>query len=232
MDPLTTPNPPPERIYWWARQHALILMIGITAAWLERSGLLLAAMAGASLLAAFRIPRPTPTQGRKPFWGTLLSASRILIALGLIAEPQTDAPITLGALAFLTALQILQAWLNRDPRKHPIEQQLIEQETDELWLTCLAFLIAPLTPLGNGIIWLAILRPLWVMASHWTGPPPCVMPWSFSWQLASGITLLALSAPLAPGIPASIAQGLMAVGGLGWTVLHAFWVILALKRKR
>ena len=56
MDPQTLPDRPPERIYWWARQHALILLIGVTAAWLEHSGLLLAAMAGASFLAVFRIP--------------------------------------------------------------------------------------------------------------------------------------------------------------------------------
>ncbi len=232
MDPAAPPQMTPDRIYWWARQHALILLIGVTAAWLERSGLLLAAMAGASLLAAFRIPDTAATNSPSSPWGRLLIFSRILIALGLIVEPQVDAHLPLIALVVLTPFQLLEAWCNRNRSPRAVHPALFEQETDALWLVSLIFLVVPLTPLGKGIIWLALVRPLWVIVSHWTGPPPCQMPWGFGTRVMSGIFLLSLAAPLSSAMPQSLSQALLIAGGLGWAALHATWALRAAKHRR
>lgn len=232
MDPQTPPDRPPERIYWWARQHALILLIGVTAAWLEHSGLLLAAMAGASFLAVFRIPSTGGPDAPPAHWEKTLLFVRILMALGLIVEPQTDTRITLELLTVLTIFQLVDAWLARKRKLQNAQQALIEQETDGLWLISLSFLLVPLTPLGNGIIWLALLRPLGVMTSHWTGAPSCPMPWGFAARSVSGLSLLALSATLLPDLPKAVSQGLLAGGGLGWIALHATWALRALKKSK
>lgn len=221
----------PERIYWWARQHALILLIGISAAWLERSGLLLAAMAGASLLAVFRMPQSATSASQPSLWRRTLLFGRIVIALGIIAEPQMDPRAIVITLAVMTILELLEAWRSRKHKKTTPYLALIEQETDALWLISLTFLLAPLTPLGNGIIWLALLRPLGVMASHWTGAPTCPMPWSFSARLVSAVSLLALSAPLPDLFPPELAQGLLAAGATGWIALLGAWALRALKKK-
>lgn len=232
MDPVAPPNLPTDRISWWARQHALILLIGVTAAWLERSGLLLAAMAGASMLAAFRIPGTATADSPTSPTGRLLSLCRILIALGLIVEPNVDVHITLTALAILTTLQLLEAWRHRIRNPLAIQPALIEQETDALWLVSLTFLVAPLTPMGNGIIGLALVRPIWVMASHWTGPPACPMPWDFKTRAMSGIFVLGLSAPLLSALPQSLSHSLAIAGGMGWITLHAHWAFRVMNQKR
>lgn len=217
----------PERIYWWARQHALILLIGVTAAWLERSGLLLAAMAGASFLAIFRMPQPTSPASPGRLWQKALLFGRIVIALGVIMEPQMDSSAIAATLATLTVFQLLEAWLSRQHISPHLA--LIEQETDAIWVISLCFLLVPLTPWGHGMIWLALLRPLAVMTSHWSGAPRCPMPWNFSARLLSGISLLALAAPLLAIIPRGIAQVVVVAGIVGWIALLAIWAVRALR---
>ncbi|MEY4685259.1 MAG: hypothetical protein RLZ25_1718 [Pseudomonadota bacterium] len=229
MDSLAPAHRPPDRIYWWARQHALILLIGVSAAWLEHSGLLLAAMAGASFLAVFRMPASNAPNSPPSPWRKALLFTRILIPLGLIAEPQTDTRIVLLVLAVLTAFQLIEAWIFRKQSPQNTQQALIEQETDALWIISLTFLLVPLTPLGNGILWLALLRPLGMIASHWNGPPASPMPWHFGARGVAGLSLLALSTPLLSNVPTGLSLGLLAAGGSAWTALHAAWALRALK---
>ena len=231
MDSPAPSHLPPERIYWWARQHALILLIGVSAAWLERSGLLLAAMAGASFLAVFRIPASTEAAQDINLWRKILLLTRIIIALGIIAEPQTNPKAIVTALATLTSLQIIEAWLSRKRKNTPPHRALIEQETDAIWLISLTFTLAPLTPLGHHIIWLALLRPLAVMTSHWTGAPSTAMPWRFSVRFTSCLSLIALSAPLLDRIPKDFAHGLLALGAIGWIAPLAAWAAQAIEER-
>lgn len=232
MDSPTPSDFPQTRIYWWARQHALILLIGISAAWLERSGLLLAAMAGASFLAVFRLPSTGEPASQPGLWQRILLIGRIVIALGLIVEPHMSAQAIVITLVVLTVLQLVDAWLSRKQNTKSPQLALIEQEADALWLTSLTFLLVPLTPLGNGIICLALLRPLGVMGSYWTGAPSCPMPWNFSARLISGVSLLLLSASLLDLVPQHFAQGLLALGAIGWIALLAVWAIRTLVELR
>lgn len=231
MDSPAPSHLPPERIYWWARQHALILLIGVSAAWLERSGLLLAAMAGASFLAVFRMPSSTEAAQDINLWRKVLLFTRIIIALGVIAEPQTNPKAIVTTLVILTIFQVIEAWLSRKRKDTSPRLALIEQETDALWLISLTFTLVPLTPLGHHIIWLALLRPLAVMTSHWSGAPSSAMPWSSSVRITSCVSLVALSAPLVDRIPIDFAQGLLALGAIGWMAPLAVWAAQATKAR-
>jgi hypothetical protein len=217
-----------NRIAWWTRQHAIIMIIGIGSTLIEPSGLLLAAMAGASWLGLIRISRAIKTDQPTPLGFRALTGVRVLIALGLISEliePALSLPLT----GLLLALCLLESFSRSYWPTRSSTQTLREQEADNLTLLSLLIALAHLTSAGKITLILGLIRPVFALAAYWNPPPPAPMPQRNGDTTLITLALWSLASLMIPSFPHMLEYWVLSAATILWVTPYARWA-LSIKR--
>ena len=227
----TTPPPSPDRFAWWMRQHALIMLIGVCSTFIEPSGLLLSAMAGASYLALSRITRSDNTHQVDAITARTLTIFRMMVAIGLISElPEPSHHISLiGALLGASTVELCLKW-----RRQPTSaiQRLLEQEADSLALIAILIELIHLGDAGKTLLLMGLLRPVMVAYAYWSPPAPDDMPRGTTDRILSLLTLFSLTAPMMPGIPTGTAPWIIGIAASAWLYPYARWLTTITRKSR
>lgn len=227
----STPPPSPDRFAWWMRQHALIMLIGVCSTFIEPSGLLLSAMAGASYLALSRISRSDKTHHGHAITRRTLTIFRIMVAIGLISElpePSHHAPL-ISTLLIASAVELCLNWW-RQPTS--AIQRLLEQEADSLALIAILIELIHLGDAGKALLLMGLFRPLMVAYAYWSPPPPEDMARGTTDRILSLASLFILTASMMPGIPTGTAPWIIGIAASAWLYPYARWLTTITRNSR
>lgn len=206
-----------RRLDHWARQHALILLLGTALAFLEHSGLLLAVMAGASFLALIRIGREPDQTLRSPGWANAITLIRVFATLDLLVWPPENPETQILIILTLMTLDGLDGWLARKTRTVSRLGAIMDVEADSLLTLTICFLLALKPTPGPFILAAALLRPLYVLglsAASARDPADSAF-WTRCIGLVAPLILSGLLLPQLPEtltIPVSIAMTILLAG--------------------
>ena len=214
----------PNRIAWWTRQHAIIMIIGISSTFIEPSGLLLAAMAGASWLGLIRISRTIKTDQRTPLGFRVLTGLRALIALGLISE-LIEPALSVPLIGLLLALSLLESFSRGYWPARSRIQALSEQEADNLTLLSLLIALAHATSAGKMMLILGLIRPVFVLAAYWNPPTPAPMPQRNGDTTFTTLALWSLASLMIPTFPQALEYWILSAASIFWVIPYARWAI-------
>jgi phosphatidylglycerophosphate synthase len=159
-----------------------------------------------------RLPRPGLGWANRV---TLLRATLVLPVAALLVTPGS-ARGSLAWLAIALALVALAldgvdgAVARRTGSETPFGARF-DMELDAFLILALAMLVWTSTPLGFWVVWMGLIRYLFVLAGWLWAPLEADLPPSFRRKLVCVVQVAALLVALVPVVPASVAAGVCAV---------------------
>lgn len=155
----------------WSRQHAMLMLLGVGAAWLEHATLLMAAMAAGSFLALLVRCRGRYT-GAGPFGlANGITLARLGCALWLLAWAPIEPWWQAGSILLLVCADGLDGWVAR--RRGAVSDfgHLFDQESDAFVLLVACLLLFTADRLGGWILLPGSLRYGFVLFSQGGSSP-------------------------------------------------------------
>jgi len=193
----------------WAGQHALLMSLGIGGVLLEKSTLLLAAMAAGSFLGLLIRCRGRYTENGRFGLANALTLSRVIGAVGLLLAADAGPWWLAGGIALL-AVAGLAGWAYRDGRPPSTFGQRFDQESDALLLLAASLLLFVGGRLGGWILLAGALPYFFVLLRRMTRRP-LVLAASGGFSRAAGVmATLGFTVCLLPVTPAQVVSWLAA----------------------
>lgn len=198
----------------WTEQHALLMALAIGGALLERSTLLVAAMATGSFLGLLMRFRKLAAETGPFGLANGITLARVAVTLGLLAAPDGPAGWQAGLIALLVAADGLDGWAARRFGTVSAFGHLFDQEADALLLLAVCLLLFSNGRLGGWILLPGALRYGFVLFSQMARPPQRSARGNRFTRWVGVTATLAYAACLLPAMPPEFAAGLAATVSL------------------
>lgn len=163
---LDTREPKDTPLARWSRQHAMLMGLGISAAWLEHGALPMAAMAAGSFMALLVRGRGCYTDAGSFGWANGVTLARLGGALGLLVGASLDPWWQAGLILLLVCADGLDGWVARQRAAVSAFGHLFDQESDAFLLLVACLLLFDAGRLGAWILLPGSLRYGFVLFSQ------------------------------------------------------------------
>lgn len=194
-----------EPLNRWTEQHALLMSLAIGGALLEKSTLLVAAMAAGSFLGLLIRGREYYTASGRFGLANGITLVRILGAGGLLLMTDANPGWLTGVVALLVGAKGLAGWANRSYGTGSAFGRLFEQEGDAFLLLVVCLLLFSHGRLGSWILLAGELPYAFMLLRQMAGRPGAAAWGDRSGRALGLMATLGLAACLLPVMPASTA---------------------------
>ena len=209
----------------WTEQHALLMSLGIAGVLLEKTPLLLAAMAVASFLGLLARFRRVVPAGQSFGLGNALTGLRVLATLALLLRPGLAGTWQAAIAMLLVGMDGLDGWAARRFGTVSGFGEVFDHESDAFLLLTLCLLLLLGDHLPAWVLLPGALRYAFVLWLRW-GPPARGTVRGNRFTRGVGVLgTLTLAVCLWPGLPPPVTTGLAAGASLALAVsfLVSLW---------